>query len=179
MRIIDYTPAVRALVISVLEIIGRFERRVLDPEFDPKVLVGDGSADVLAGIRDLYQLRRVAGLDAPALPDPARFLMEFDGSETPDILSTVEGKETWDFRPWLSQKVRGAEEEFFAICEFCSPRQPEAFQGRWPGFGADQDIRGSGERALEHARLVLEDVVGLIESGELKIQRLSVDELSE
>jgi hypothetical protein len=85
----------------------------------------------------------------------------------------VDGKESWDFQPWLAEKLQSAEQLAFRVCDICSHGVDSADRPRWRRVGPYEDMGAECYHLIEGVRAYLSKMLGLIESGELKIHQLS------
>lgn len=132
--------------------------------------------DLLVLLAEIYQLRRFARLGADHIADLGGFGTGLDESDAPAIMSSVQGKETWDFQPWLAEKLRSIESLIFRLCDLCNLGPNTANEQPWRRVIQVEDIGSEGVRILDGVQNYLKSMLELIESGELKIRQLSYDE---
>lgn len=181
MRIIDYSSDVRELVLRAQAALERTLPRFRGARAVPSASLSAASYDLLALLAELYQLRRFARLGAPHIDDMGGFGTGLDDSDAPTVMSAVEGKETWDFQPWLAEKLQSAEGLVFRVCDICRiPTTEIAGQPHWRRVIRHDDPGAECCRLLEGVGAYLAAILKLLDSGELRISQLSaIDETEE
>jgi hypothetical protein len=174
-RIIDYTADVRSIVLALAASLDCLLMRIRVSESAADVLVGTKDV-VLNALTNVYLLRRVARLGARGIDDPSRIFQSAGGADAPTVRSSAPGKENWDFVPWLREKVGRVEEEIYAFLQICTEAQQQTHPPAWRKVFVADDPRLEAGRRLDGARRVLDDVLRLIDSGELKVQQFTSDD---
>lgn len=176
MRILDHTADVRTLVLSATAALDRVLPQFRASHSDRTRYLDESSRDLLALLTELYQLRRFARLGAPHIDDIGGFGTGLDDSDAPTVMSTAEGREAWDFQPWLAEKLQSAEQLVFRVCDICILGFESVGRPRWRRIGRYDDAGAECCRLLDGVRAYLNAMLGLLESGELIIQQLSADD---
>jgi hypothetical protein len=179
MRILDYTTDVQKLVTRALAVVDRLLPRFEKTEADPAAYLDGASIDLLALLTEVYQLRRFARLGAPHIEGPGGFGTGLDDSDAPTVMSSVEGKENWDFQPWLAEKLQAAEGLIFQVCDICLPRGDQSSLPDWRRGGRYEEASAECRRRLQGVRAYLKAVLDLLDSGELRIQQLIAEDESD
>jgi hypothetical protein len=176
MRIVDHSADVRDLILTGLAAVERALPRFRNPRSVSSDYLQDSASDLLALLTEIYQLRRFARLGAPHIDDIGGFGTGLDDSDAPTVMSVAEGKESWDFQPWLAEKLQAAERLVFKVCDICALDGDAMPRPRWRRVGRYDDPGAECSRLLEGVRAYLTAMLGLLESGELKIRQLSTDD---
>ena len=171
MRIVDHTPDVRELVVSAQAALNRSLLWFPDHRPDVFACFADGSRDLLALLTEFYQLRRFARLGAPHIDDLGGFGTGLDDSDAPTIMSMVDGKESWDFQPWLAEKLQAAEQHIFRVCDICLSDSGASYPA-WRRLYRSDDPGARCRHLLQGVGEYLTAIVSLLDSGGLKIQQL-------
>jgi hypothetical protein len=128
---------------------------------------------LLALLSELYQLRRFARLGAPHIDDLGGLGTGLDDSDAPTIMSVADGKEGWDFQPWLAEKVGSAERLVFEVADICAPDGAAETWPPWRRIAQPEDKAAECCRLLAGVEAYLDAILGMIDSGELKIPQLT------
>lgn len=165
MKVVDHTARVRELAQSALEALSSVEAS------RAQMNQPDATRGTLRALRELYQLRRYARLSAPAVL-PEATLLYCPRKDEPAVYSSRRGNESWDFRPWLAQKVSFAEQNVYALCELLEPlKSPE--RRLWQGAPGNRDPESGATISLERARGALQEIADIVDSGELRVAQLN------
>ena len=176
MRVLDHTAEVREVVVSGLAAVDRALPRFQHVRPDPAQYLDDSARDLLALLTEIYQLRRFARLGAPHIADLGGFGTGLDDSDAPTVMTTAEGRESWDFQPWLAEKLQSAEQLVFRVSDICALRAATVSPPRWRRVGRYDDPGEECCRHLEGVQAYLTAILGLIDTGGLKLQQLSADD---
>lgn len=179
MRILDHTPDVRTLLLASLAKLDRIVPGFQHPRAELSLVLDASARDLVALLKEIYQLRRFARLGAPHIDDLGGFGTGLDDSDAPAVMSTAEGREDWDFQPWLAEKIQSAEQLLFRVCDICAPGAESLAWPTWRRVGRYEDPAAECCRLLKGVRAYLTAILGLLERGELKIRQLSAIEDSD
>jgi len=176
MRILDHTAEVRDVVVASVAAVDRILPRFRLARPDPAQHLDDSARDLLALLTEIYQLRRFARLGAPHIADLGGFGTGLDDSDAPSVMTTAEGRESWDFQPWLAEKLQSAEQLVFRVSDICALGSRTAPLPGWRRVGRYDDPADECCRLLEGVQAYLNAILGLIDTGGLKFQQLSADD---
>jgi hypothetical protein len=166
LRIIDYTGEVHTHLRCLLDGLSALEALGMSDVCQPR------QALLLRVLREVYQLRQFAQLEARPLPwagdlcHTGRRSPPEPSSPAPVVRSTT--NPSANYLPWLQGKIITVERCLYAVCELCDSLDTPAGSSAPPL----QAAREHWSMAMYSARQSLEDMTDLIEAGILKIQHV-------
>lgn len=173
MKIVDHTPDVRDLAIRAQAALERVLPHFAEERTDASQNLDGAARDLLGLLTELYQLRRFARLGAPHIEDLGGFGTGLDDSDAPTVMSMADGRESWDFQPWLAEKLRSAEQFIYLVCDICLvPTAAIGTYPRWRHVYRREEPAAECRRLLEGVGAYLKAMLELLDSGELQIRQL-------
>jgi hypothetical protein len=168
LRIIDYTGEVHTHLHRLLDGLSALEALKMSDSCQPR------EALLLRALREVYQLRQFAQLEARPLPGAGDLfhtdrLRQMDqSSNAPVVRSTT--NPSANYLPWLQGKINTVERCLYTVCELSDSLT--AHTAARPSASHAQAAREHWYMAMYSARQSLEDMTDLIEAGILKIQHV-------